>query len=319
MPIPDHAGNDDSTAHEHRATRPPGTTGARAACRALAAGPLSAQHGDSVPVGGGRARRAAQELLERRARHHQPPTQPQSPQLAPPHTLVRRRARDAEHLRCLLHRHRPPIHRDLPGPTRTGEHHRCPSYARGTGDGEEEARENLPIGSNDRLTTPEPDPDQRRWSALTISTAPSTRVSTASAVHRSPRPVRPRSAVTERATPARTDLGSRTTGPCHRHRPSRTLEAMTVTLDLPPEAQERLEAEAGRRGITIDQPGAEIAADFADDAPESAPTARLGTSASATPAGVISLGGTGRSERNRPRDWGARSVTSAGPRRHAGS
>jgi hypothetical protein len=40
-----------------------------------------------------------------------------------------------------------------------------------------------------RLTTPEPGPDQRRWSSLTVSTAPSTRVSTAPAVHRSTDPI----------------------------------------------------------------------------------------------------------------------------------
>lgn len=37
---------------------------------------------------------------------------------------------------------------------------------------------------------------------------------------------------------------------------------MTVTLDLPAEAQARLQAEATRRGITLDQLIAEIAGSF---------------------------------------------------------
>lgn len=37
---------------------------------------------------------------------------------------------------------------------------------------------------------------------------------------------------------------------------------MTVTLDLPAEAQARLQAEASRRGITLDQLVAEIADNF---------------------------------------------------------
>lgn len=41
---------------------------------------------------------------------------------------------------------------------------------------------------------------------------------------------------------------------------------MTVTLDLPAEAQARLQAESNRRGITLDQLIAEIAASFPDGA-----------------------------------------------------
>jgi len=62
---------------------------------------------------------------------------------------------------------------------------------------------------------------------------------------------------------------------------------MTVTLDLPPEAQARLEAEAGRRGITIDQLVAELAADFSDDATDDAPQPRLS---------IIGIGRSGRGD-----------------------
>ena len=41
--------------------------------------------------------------------------------------------------------------------------------------------------------------------------------------------------------------------------PPFTLDPMTVTLDLPAEVQARLEAEATRRGITVDQLVAELA------------------------------------------------------------
>ena len=42
----------------------------------------------------------------------------------------------------------------------------------------------------------------------------------------------------------------------------RMLVAMPVTLDLPPEARARLEAEAARRGITLDQLVAELSNQF---------------------------------------------------------
>lgn len=48
---------------------------------------------------------------------------------------------------------------------------------------------------------------------------------------------------------------------------------MTVTLDLPAEAQARLQAEASRRGISLDQLIAEVAASF----PAEPPTAEPGT------------------------------------------
>lgn len=62
---------------------------------------------------------------------------------------------------------------------------------------------------------------------------------------------------------------------------------MTVTLDLPPEAQARLEAEAGRRGITIDQLVAEIAAAFAGSASGDEPQHRLS---------IIGIGHSGRGD-----------------------
>ena len=62
---------------------------------------------------------------------------------------------------------------------------------------------------------------------------------------------------------------------------------MAVTVDPPADPQARLEAEAGRRGITIDQLVAEIAADFADDAPESPPQRRLS---------IIGIGHSGRGD-----------------------
>lgn len=42
---------------------------------------------------------------------------------------------------------------------------------------------------------------------------------------------------------------------------------MTVTLDLPDDAIERLRAEAGRRGITVDAPVAELATTLAETDP----------------------------------------------------
>ena len=42
----------------------------------------------------------------------------------------------------------------------------------------------------------------------------------------------------------------------------RMLVVMPVTLDLPPEARARLEAEAARRGITLDQLVAELSNQF---------------------------------------------------------
>lgn len=50
------------------------------------------------------------------------------------------------------------------------------------------------------------------------------------------------------------------------HRCALTWGPMTVTLDLPAEAQARLQAESNRRGITLDQLIAEIAASFPDGA-----------------------------------------------------
>lgn len=43
---------------------------------------------------------------------------------------------------------------------------------------------------------------------------------------------------------------------------ARMLVAMPVTLDLPPEARARLEAEAARRGITLDQLVVELSNQF---------------------------------------------------------
>ena len=48
---------------------------------------------------------------------------------------------------------------------------------------------------------------------------------------------------------------------------------MTVTLDLPAEAQARLQAEATRRGITLGQ----LIAELADQLPAETPTAEPGT------------------------------------------
>lgn len=48
---------------------------------------------------------------------------------------------------------------------------------------------------------------------------------------------------------------------------------MTVTLDLPAEAQARLQAEATRRGVTLDQ----LIAELADQLPAETPTAEPGT------------------------------------------
>lgn len=46
-----------------------------------------------------------------------------------------------------------------------------------------------------------------------------------------------------------------------------TLDLMTMTLDLPAEAQAKLETEAARRGITLDQLVTELAAGLPADAP----------------------------------------------------
>ena len=61
---------------------------------------------------------------------------------------------------------------------------------------------------------------------------------------------------------------------------------MPVTLDLPAEAQARLEAEAARRGITLDQLIVALAADLPGDAPP-ARTHRLS---------FVAIGASGRTE-----------------------
>ena len=48
------------------------------------------------------------------------------------------------------------------------------------------------------------------------------------------------------------------------------LVAMPVTLDLPPEARARLEAEAARRAITLDQLVAELSNQFPSSGPSGA-------------------------------------------------
>lgn len=58
---------------------------------------------------------------------------------------------------------------------------------------------------------------------------------------------------------------------------------MTVTLDLPAEVHARLEAEAIRRGITLDQ----LIAQVADQLPAEAPKHRLG---------FVGIGASGRTE-----------------------
>lgn len=50
-------------------------------------------------------------------------------------------------------------------------------------------------------------------------------------------------------------------------RMTRTLGAMSVTVDLPDDALRRLEAEAARRGVTIDDIIAELAARLPDEDP----------------------------------------------------
>jgi hypothetical protein len=52
------------------------------------------------------------------------------------------------------------------------------------------------------------------------------------------------------------------------------LVSMTVTIDIPPDARARLEAEAARRGITLDQLVTELAAQL-PVAPKSATSGRL--------------------------------------------
>ncbi len=49
-------------------------------------------------------------------------------------------------------------------------------------------------------------------------------------------------------------------------RPARRLIPMTVTVDLPDDVLRRLRAEAGRRGISLDELLAEVAAGFPGDA-----------------------------------------------------
>ena len=58
---------------------------------------------------------------------------------------------------------------------------------------------------------------------------------------------------------------------------------MTVTLDLPAEAQARLQAEATRRGITLD----ELVAQIADTFPAETPKHRFG---------FVGIGASGRTE-----------------------
>ena len=67
-------------------------------------------------------------------------------------------------------------------------------------------------------------------------------------------------------------------------RPS-TIDLVTVTLDLPAEAQARLQAEATRRGITLDQ----LIAELADQLPAEGdtPKHRLG---------FVGIGASGRTE-----------------------
>jgi hypothetical protein len=62
-------------------------------------------------------------------------------------------------------------------------------------------------------------------------------------------------------------------------------EVVTVTLDLPAEAQARLQAEASRRGITLDQLVAELADSFPAEA--DTPKHRLG---------FVGIGSSGRTE-----------------------
>jgi len=58
---------------------------------------------------------------------------------------------------------------------------------------------------------------------------------------------------------------------------------VTVTLDLPAEAQARLQAEATRRGITLDQ----LVAELADSFPAEVPQHRLS---------FVGIGASGRTE-----------------------
>lgn len=62
-----------------------------------------------------------------------------------------------------------------------------------------------------------------------------------------------------------------------------TIDHVTVTLDLPAETQARLQAEASRRGITLDQ----LIAELADTLPAEAPKHRLG---------FVGIGASGRTD-----------------------
>ena len=61
------------------------------------------------------------------------------------------------------------------------------------------------------------------------------------------------------------ERGNRERGPFGLSPLASTIGVVTVTLDLPAEAQARLQAEAARRGITLDQLVAEIADSFPAD------------------------------------------------------
>jgi hypothetical protein len=58
---------------------------------------------------------------------------------------------------------------------------------------------------------------------------------------------------------------------------------VTVTLDLPADSQARLEAEASRRGVTLDQ----LVAEIADSFPAETPKHRLG---------FVGIGASGRTD-----------------------
>ena len=61
---------------------------------------------------------------------------------------------------------------------------------------------------------------------------------------------------------------------------------MTVTLDLPAEAQARLQAEATRRGVTLDQLIADIADSFPADTPPRRKRAFVGIGSSTSGRGA---------------------------------
>lgn len=62
---------------------------------------------------------------------------------------------------------------------------------------------------------------------------------------------------------------------------------MTVTIDLPADAQARLEAEATRRGITLDHLIAELADNLPADTPTPTPNRKLAfVGAGASKAGI---------------------------------